>query len=126
MSLVITDHGRRRRRQSVAGSDAAAAAPAVVSDADTDASLPSPPAHATLRTFLDDCLSINVGAKRALERLGDDATELERLARYSMECEERVQTGCLMVQALTLVRYWTLRSNQSMTTANEKTIVEWC
>jgi hypothetical protein len=78
-----------------------------------------------LRSFLDDCLSVNVGAQRALERIESDATDLERIARLSMECEERVQTGCLMVQALTLVRYWTLQAKDTNVAANEKKIIEW-
>lgn len=81
--------------------------------------------HDTLRTFLDDCLSDAVGPQRALDRIGDDSIALQQLARYSLECEERVATGCLMVQALTLVRYWTLQSKQPSTPANEGRIVEW-
>ena len=80
-----------------------------------------------LRTFLDDCLSTAVGAERALARLGgEDAMVLERLARYSLEWEERTQTGCLMIQALTLVRYWTIRAQQSIAPADETRVIQWC
>lgn len=125
MPIVLAESTARSVR---AGRNDATAAVATAASRLVDASslqhsLDSDPV--ALRTFFNDCITVGIGAQRALDRFGADATSLERLARWSMEYEQRTQTGCLMVQALTLVRYWTLQAHQPITPDNEKRIVQW-
>ncbi len=65
------------------------------------------------------------GLRFALEQTGDSPSTLQRVAYESLCFEEQVATGCLMIQAITLVRVWTLTFKQQPTSKNEQQIIQW-
>ena len=57
---------------------------------------------------------------------GDDPAELWHIAIHSVRLEEAVATGCLLMQAVALVRLWTqLQGGQAGGQAHQAALIQW-
>jgi hypothetical protein len=60
------------------------------------------------------------------EQAGDDPTELWQIAMQSLRLEEVVATGCLLVQAVALVRLWTKQHGvEAVAFEHEAPLTRW-
>jgi hypothetical protein len=97
------------------------------------ASLAAPPAAAataplTVRSFF---LQWAVGSARSLRDLfaeaGDSPIHLWHIATHSLRLEEAVASGCLLVQAVALVRLWTkMHGVRQIEQMHAETLTHWC
>jgi hypothetical protein len=59
-------------------------------------------------------------------RASDDTTELWRIVLQSLRLEEAVASGCLLLQALALVRLWKVENHvPRITIGHERTLCDW-
>lgn len=81
----------------------------------------------TVRSFFLQWDAQQLHLRDLLAHAQDSPAELQHIALHSLRLEEAVASGCLMIQALVLVRLWTLRNNvQQITPHHSRLIHTWC